>query len=60
MKEKAFFIIFEGISFKQIKNFFGKLESDFKQFVRTNTRHNYRNLITTLNKKTSLQGAFEF
>ena len=31
-EKKAFFIIFEGLSLKQIKNFFGGWESEFNYF----------------------------
>ena len=34
MKQNAFFIIFEGLSLTQIKQFFfGRRESDFKIFI---------------------------
>ena len=38
MKQKAFFIIFEGLSLKQIKKiFFGRWESNFKRYLHEET-----------------------
>ena len=34
MKQKTFFIIFKGVSMKQITQFFWKLKSDFKEINR--------------------------
>ena len=48
MKQKEFFIIFEGLSLKQIKIFFGRWESNFKI-------SQYSSLGTPLLKKTPTQ-----